>query len=807
MNPVSLNLKSERTQKARIAVILDSGLVRLILWATILFPVSFWIYFVVILDNSVGNLLLIIIGIFSVPLLWYYGELKELKPTEQLGSATDLSSVLDRKILANMKGDITPKKLAQIVGPRTGGRFFAARYGIGPEIIVEQSADDPATMNIVWQMAQQMSARLGSDQINSISIAASLIFAIPGHDQYLAQINVSRDDVAQGVAWYAQIQKVIKHHTENKNAGGLGRDLGFGWTPLLNQVGLNITESVSRGGLLRRDIEGHKDSIDQLMHILSQPGRRNAVLVGEPGVGKTTIAYALAQKLVEDEKNVPEELRYHQMITLDAANLISNAKGRGQLEELLIKVFNEAIAAKNIIIFLDEAQLFLRDGTGTVDLSSILMPVIEGGALSLVLSLSEQEWLKLTQNNAGLTQMMNRVSVPPLPEQDVYRVMEDQTLLLEAEHKVVYMYQSLKEAYKLADRFIQEQAFPGKAIKLLEAAAGFTEQKVFVTAKSVQQAVEKSFNVKVQSADTVEEKNVLLNLEEKIHQRMINQTRAVKLVSDSLRRARAGVSNTNKPIGTFLFLGPTGVGKTELSKSLASVYFGGEDHMVRVDLNEYSRPTDTSRLLATGSQDPYSLCAQIAKNPFSVVLLDEIEKAHPNVLNLLLQMLDEGTLRDAENKPVSFKDAIIIATSNAGADKIRSHIEKGEKLEDFESSFINELISSNIFKPEFLNRFDETVLFRPLTPDELLQVVDLLIVSLNNTLAGKQVSVTLTQQAKVLLTRVGYDPRLGARPLRRVVQRAVENIVANKLLSGEAQPGQTITLDAPDLQTALSQRQ
>jgi ATP-dependent Clp protease ATP-binding subunit ClpC len=236
---------------------------------------------------------------------------------------------------------------------------------------------------------------------------------------------------------------------------------------------------------------------------------------------------------------------------------------------------------------------------------------------------------------------------------------------------------------------------------------------------------------------------------------------------------------------------------------LADVYFGGEDRIVSIDLNEFSQPNDTARLLAVGATDPYSLCAQIIKQPFSVVLLDEIEKAHPNVLNMLLQLLDEGILRDAENKPVSFRDAIIIATSNAGADRIRQHIESGDQLEQFEQAFVNELIDSNQFRPEFLNRFDEIVLFRPLTQDELGQIVDLQIKDLNKRLGAQKISVSLTPEAKQLLLEAGYDARLGARPLRRTVQRAVENIVAQKMLQDEAQPGQTIELNAADLQSAL----
>ncbi len=229
--------------------------------------------------------------------------------------------------------------------------------------------------------------------------------------------------------------------------------------------------------------------------------------------------------------------------------------------------------------------------------------------------------------------------------------------------------------------------------------------------------------------------------------------------------------------------------------------------MVRIDLNEYSHPDDTNRLLAVGATDPYSLCAQIAKQPFSVVLLDEIEKAHPNVLNLLLQMLDEGTLRDTQNKPISFKDAIIIATSNAGADRIRQHIEQGEQLEQFEEAFVNELINANVFRPEFLNRFDEIVLFRPLTKPELMQVVDLLMATINKGLASRKISVSLTEAAKALLVDKGYDPRLGARPLRRTVQRSVENVVSQRLLSGGVSPGQSLQLDAPELQASLDDRQ
>jgi ATP-dependent Clp protease ATP-binding subunit ClpC len=327
----------------------------------------------------------------------------------------------------------------------------------------------------------------------------------------------------------------------------------------------------------------------------------------------------------------------------------------------------------------------------------------------------------------------------------------------------------------------------------MESAAGYAE-KGLVTMNSVQQAIEKTLGVKAGVAKGELERETLLNLETRIHERMVNQTRAVQVVSDALRRARAGVRNENRPIGTFLFLGPTGVGKTELARALADIYFGGEDRMIRLDLNEYVRPEDVSRLIADGADDPMSLTARAMKQPFSVILLDEIEKAHPSVLTTLLQLLDEGILRDVKNREISFRDAIIIATSNAGADRIREYIERGYKLEQFEQQFTDELISSNQFRPVFLNRFDEIILFRPLEKPELLQVVDLILAGINKTLALQKITVAVDEDAKLYLVEKGYDPRLGARPLRRVVQRAVENTVARQMLTGSVEPGSTITI-------------
>jgi ATP-dependent Clp protease ATP-binding subunit ClpA len=340
-------------------------------------------------------------------------------------------------------------------------------------------------------------------------------------------------------------------------------------------------------------------------------------------------------------------------------------------------------------------------------------------------------------------------------------------------------------------------AYPGKAINALEQALPYTAGKL-MTAESVQQAIEKTKGVKVARAEAPEA-DVLLHLEDKIHTRMINQTRAVKVVASALRRGRAGVADPKRPIGSFLFLGPTGVGKTELAKSLAAIYFGDEHRMIRLDMSEYQQGDDVERLLEAGGNNTKSLILQIREQPFSVLLLDEVEKAHPNILNLLLQLLDEGQLSDAQGHVTSFKNAIIIATSNAGAVEITQRVGAGDALETFERPLIEKLINEGQFKPELINRFDEIVLFRPLNKEELGQVASLMLSEVNKTLANQNITVKLTDAALAKVVEAGYDPEFGARPMRRALQKMVEDAVAKKLLSKEAESGSIITLDVNDL--------
>lgn len=803
MNGKIFNYGAMRAQKARFGVVLGRPIAKWLLIAGVVILFAAGASMVVVSLQPFGAVVSSLSIWPLMILMWHKYELSDLSPSKEPGPT--MQGQLSGEVLGRLSTNPTPRQLAEIVMGLNGGLFFVGRFGIGPNFLTELSSHLPDNTESIWQRALELRQKYGAPNVDAATLLTALVEQVPGRDQLLAQLQLSADDIEAGLGWYEHIRHVVQSHKTKKSTGGIGRDWAFGYTPTLSRFALNVSESVA-GGLLTRDLEGHQEVLQQMTRLLSGGGRQNAVLVGQAGVGKTTMVYALAEQLISPSSNTPSNLRFHQVMALDPASMIAQAHGRGDLENLVQSVFLEAIKAKNIVIFLDDAQLFLQEGTGSVDLSNLLLPILDGGALRIILAMDEQRWLQLSQTNPALTQYMNRVTVAPLGKDDTLLVLEDQLLIMEYQNKVTYMYQALEEAYRLGDRYVQDRAMPGQAISLLESAAQHASGGL-VTAGSVQKAVEKTYGVRVTNANAADERNKLLNLEQLIHERMINQTRAVNVVSNALRRARAGVRNQDRPIGTFMFLGPTGVGKTELSKALAAVYFGGEDRLVRLDLNEYSRPEDVTRLIADGAHDPNSLAAQIAKQPFSVVLLDEIEKAHPNVLNTLLQLLDEGVLRDINNRAVSFKDAIVIATSNAGADRIRQYIQNGWKLEQFEDKFVNELIDTGQFKPEFLNRFDEIVVFRPLDQGELLQVMDLIIAGINKTLSQQKITVQVADDAKKALVAAGYDPRLGARPMRRIVQRSVEDILAKRMLSGTVVPGGTVDISLADVQAVLSQTQ
>ncbi|MDR0398077.1 MAG: AAA family ATPase [Candidatus Nomurabacteria bacterium] len=744
------------------------------------------------------------IGLAAAPvviLVWYHRELYRLDVAHP--DSTHIDELISSSVLGFLPRNPAPKDIALAVGRVSSGRFLARRFGMGTRFLQEIAADSHEHTDEVWQNAIKVRDKLGVQVISGGVLALAILQTLPQHKELLAHLQLDMDDMMDGVKWFDHIYILATGAKNPIRTGGIARDWSFGFTPLLNRMGRNLSYSIGYGRRMTADIPTHERVVDQMVEAFSSGGRQNVALVGNAGVGKTTVVQAFAERIIDGTSHIPGNLKYRQVFLLDASSIIAVAPGRGEVESLVNRVLVEAYSAKNVILCLDNAHLFFEDGIGAVNLTNLLLPILEAGQVRMVLTLDEQRLLQIGQQNPGIVHAMNRINIQQSDRVETMAAMEDSVLLFERQYGVTYMYQALKEAYRLADRYVYDLVMPGRAIKLLEMAATHAEEG-FVTAVSIEKAIESTMGVKVGVAKADDEREKLLNLEDLIHKRMINQVHAVEVVSDALRRARTGVRNQDKPIGTFLFLGPTGVGKTELAKSLAAVYFNGEENLVRVDLNQYVTNEDVANLTADGADNPTSLTAQVMKHPFSVVLLDEIEKAHPNVLTALLQVLDEGVLRDAKNREVNFKDCIVIATSNAGADRIREYINRGLDIDKFEDEFINELIDSMQFRPEFLNRFDEIVLFKPLGKEELLQVADLIVAGVNKTLAHQKIKVVVDAGAKELLVEAGYDPRLGARPMRRVVQRVVENQVAKKVLSGEAAGGSTITITEEDVSRALS---
>lgn len=796
VEPLEFHYSSERAQAARFGYGLRPIVRLLAVFGWVLFAGG--VALLIGLGWSLGWLLIGLAPICYMVWRWYHDELHHMPS----GPDNSVDSLLSSDILGQLPPKPTPQDIARAVSGISSGLFMAVRFGMSPSILANLASSQAEDTPAVWQHAEAIRQAAGVPRYSGSVLAAALLRTFPDYERLLAQMRLDDSDILQGVKWQHHLRELIAHHSRPRRTGGLARDWSFGYTPLLTRFGQNISRQV-QGGVLAVDVASHVEAVEQLIDTFGTGGRQNAALVGPTGSGKTTIIHAFAERLLDASAALPDSLRFRQVFILDSSALIAAAPGRGELEGLIMQVLSEAYSAKNMIICLDNAQLFFEEGVGSVDLTNVLQPILEAGNLRMILSMDEQRFLQISQRNPALIGALNRISIAPASQEESMLVMQEQLIMTEMRRKVTYTYQALKEAYRLSERYVYDVAQPGRSIKLLEAAASYAEQGL-VTVNSVQLAVEKTMDVKVAVASDSDERERLLSLEQHIHERMINQTRAVQVVSDALRRARAGVRNENRPIGTFLFLGPTGVGKTELSKALANVYFGGEGNMIRLDLNEYVRTEDVARLIADGADDPHSLTAQVMKQPFSVILLDEIEKAAPEVLATLLQLLDEGILRDIKNREVSFRDAIIIATSNAGAERIREYVERGYDVAQFEEQFTDELISSGQFRPEFLNRFDEIVLFTPLSKPDLLKVLDLIIAGVNRTLEPQRIRVEVDDQARAALVEMGYDPRLGARPMRRVVQKTIENTIAKAVLAGAVSAGGVVTISYTQVEEAFS---
>ncbi len=602
---------------------------------------------------------------------------------------------------------------------------------------------------------------------------------------------------------------------------------------VLATFGIDLTEQAKAGKL--DPITGRDREIERLVHILLRRTKNNPIIIGEAGVGKTAIVEGLAELMVAGQ--VAADLARKKIIQLDLSALVAGASHRGEFEERLQNVIKEVLASNgNIILFIDEIHNIIGAGEtgGSLDASNIVKPYLARGTLQIIGTTTTSEYRKNFEKDRAFERRFQPIMCDEPTEEVALKMLKVLQPKYEAFHKVTFTEEALKAAVHLSKRYIGERFLPDKAIDLIDEAGaqarlstkeGYTQ----VSAQDIEQVVARWTGIPITKL-TEKESDKLIHLEALIHQKFINHDLAVKAVSEAVRRGRIGLANVNRPIASFVFLGPTGVGKTELAKTLAEIMFGKPDLMIRLDMSEYMEKHEVAKLVGAppgyvGYEEGGQLTEAVRTKPYSIVLFDEIEKAHADVFNILLQVLEDGRLTDNKGNTVSFKNTIIICTSNIGSDLIREKLQKQSTVNSQQSTDqshsnlaadsaaglktkdsykeLSKLILDQLnkfFKPELLNRFDEIVIFEPLSPDNMLAIAKLGIESTRKLLHEQDVDLQISQNALVQLAKEGYDPVYGARPLRRLIQREVENPIAIYLINKSVVGGETIMVDYNSVQ-------
>ncbi|WP_338752587.1 ATP-dependent protease ATP-binding subunit ClpC [Bacillus sp. FJAT-52991] len=709
----------------------------------------------------------------------------------------------------------------------------------------------------VTELSMDEARKLGHSYVGTEHILLGLIREGEGvAARVLSNLGVSLNKARQ------QVLQLLGSNESNGHQGGAASSVN---TPTLDSLARDLTVIAREGSL--DPVIGRSKEIQRVIEVLSRRTKNNPVLIGEPGVGKTAIAEGLAQQIINNE--VPETLRNKRVMTLDMGTVVAGTKYRGEFEDRLKKVMDEIRQAGNIILFIDELHTLIGAGgaEGAIDASNILKPSLARGELQCIGATTLDEYRKYIEKDAALERRFQPIQVDEPTLEESIQILKGLRDRYEAHHRVSITDEAIEAAVKMSDRYISDRFLPDKAIDLIDEAGSKVRLRSFTTPPNLKelevklegirnekdaavqsQEFEKAASLrdseqklreelertknswkekqgKENSEVTVEdiaivvsswtgipvsklaqtETEKLLKLEEILHSRLIGQEEAVKAVSKAVRRARAGLKDPKRPIGSFIFLGPTGVGKTELAKALAESMFGDEDAMIRIDMSEYMEKHSTSRLVGSppgyvGYEEGGQLTEKVRRKPYSVILLDEIEKAHPDVFNILLQVLEDGRLTDSKGRTVDFRNTVLIMTSNVGAQSLKRNKYVGFNIQDGEQDFkdmkgkvMEEL--KRAFRPEFLNRIDEIIVFHALEKKHLKEIVTLMSDQLTNRLKEQDIIVELTDKAKEKIADEGYDPEYGARPLRRALQKQVEDRLSEELLKGKVLTGQHVIVD------------
>ncbi len=733
--------------------------------------------------------------------------------------------------------------------------------GVGDEIEdANQISFTPRSKRVI-ENAFLEARKLGTEYIGTEHL---LIGIMKEGDCVATRIMLEEDVNPQGL--YNELVKVLNEEGEESNESNSSLSKGsYNSTPTLNQYGTDLTKQAKEGKL--DPVIGRKEEIQRVIQILSRRTKNNPCLIGEPGVGKTAVAEGLAEKIVAGD--VPEILKNKRVVSLDMASMIAGAKYRGDFEERIKKALKEVKKAGDVIIFIDEIHTIVGAGSaeGAVDAANILKPLLARGEIQLIGATTLKEYRKYIEKDAALERRFSPVTVNEPTEEEATQILFGLRDKYEAHHNVKITDEAIKAAVELSSRYINDRYLPDKAIDLIDEAASkvrmssYTEPDSFKELKDKIEKLdkEKEEAIRVQdfekaakirdkenakkkeledakkewetksskNVSTLKEEDIanvisswtgipvakvsqsendkLKNLEENLHKRVIGQDEAVSAVAKAIKRSRMGLKDPNKPIGSFLFLGPTGVGKTELSKALAENLFGSEDALIRIDMSEYMEPHSVAKLIGSppgyvGYDEAGQLTEKVRRKPYSVILFDEIEKAHPDVMNMLLQVLDDGRLTDSQGRTVNFKNTVIIMTSNVGAKLITDkktlgfieEKENGEKeYQDIKKDVMGELKKE--FKPEFLNRIDEIIVFHKLEDNQIRKIVDIMLNNVAKLLKEQGIKLTVDENAKDLVAKKGTDKTYGARPLKRAIQTMVEDKIAEAMLDGKIKKEAKVT--------------
>ncbi len=670
---------------------------------------------------------------------------------------------------------------------------------------------------------------------------------------------------------YNEILKILNEtNTENnlmkkENIKNIG---SYNQTQTLNQYGTDLTKKASEGKI--DPVIGRNDEIERLIQILSRRMKNNPCLIGEPGVGKTAIVEGLAERIVFED--VPDNLKMKRIVSLDITSMVAGAKYRGDFEERIKKCLNEVKKATDIILFIDEIHTIVGAGAaeGAVDAANILKPLLSRGEIQLIGATTLNEYRKFIEKDSALERRFSPINVQEPSKEDTIKILEGLTDKYEAHHNVKITKEAIVAAVELSIRYINDRFLPDKAIDLIDEAASKIriksykepnnlkdiEEECISTEKEKEEAIkaqnfekaallrdnEKSLREKLEKEKqkwknksnkeiltltqedisevvsnwtkipikrlTQDENEKLVNLEKLLHERVVGQNEAIETVAKAIRRGRVGLKDPKRPIGSFLFLGPTGVGKTELSKALAEVLFGNEDAIIRIDMSEYMEAHSVSKLIGSppgyvGYDEAGQLTERIRRNPYSVILFDEIEKAHQDVMNIMLQILDDGRLTDSSGRTINFKNTIIIMTSNVGARLITDRKtlgftlneegkESDKEYEDIKKDVLAEL--KREFKPEFINRIDEIIVFHKLKKEEMKQIVDIMLKEVKKRMEAQNIKIEIEDDVKDKIIEKGSNTNYGARPLKRTIQNMLENRIAEYILNGKVKGGETVKI-------------